>query len=368
MCLIPAILILAVSRGITSFDPARGFAAGVPALPAIAVGDSESEFMCLAPGSSRRATADVATGVHWPTAYPDLTPTVENLSWGTRPNEVLDIYAHPGSSSGRSVVFYLHYGAGTSGDHKQPALAGSGGGNALAWYLTEDVCQHLPVTFDFVSVNFEQWAWNTPTPVTHIAPWSATDNPTAYPRNVAYLTQLFVWATANAPSFGWDPDEFHLMGSSHGGTLAMLARLQYRVPVKTLIIESPIPDYRNPLIFWPVGQGMYGTSDQASWDAVDDSEKDAVSVILEFSRGVPANYVPLYALNWQAGDGSVPYGSQPGGSVHDLAQWKALTGALASSVPESSWKAESYPRLTWETPKTGVAISKRVYNFMVAHQ
>ncbi len=303
-----------------------------------------------------------------PTVYPNLTPTDVNVPWGTGPNQVLDVLAHPSGSPGRSVVFFLHFGCGVAGDHKQPWLSASGGGNALAWYLTEDRSRHLPVKFDFVSVNYEKFDWRVPTPVQHIAPWVPTDNPTLYPQNVTQLVTLFAWATAHASEYGWDPSRFHLMGVSHGGALAMLARLQHSVPVRSLIVEGPIPDFRDPKIVWQVGEGFYGTGNQPAWNAIPDSQKRALSAILAFQFGQPATYAPMYILNANVGDGSTPYGFWPNGSYHDIAQWVQLKGMLQMTVPSSSWKAESYERLYWETATTGVAVSRRVYEFMVAHQ
>lgn len=319
-------------------------------------------------GGGVNGTGSKAPAIAWPTAYPNLTPTHVDVQWGTGPNEVLDIYAHPAGGSGRSVLFFLHFGCGVAGDHKQPALSGTGGGNALGWFLTEDTCQHLPVKFDFVSVNYEKFDWRVPTPVAHIAPWVPTINPTLYPENVDRLSALFTWATANSSTYGWDASKFHLMGVSHGAALAMLARLQNAVPVKTLIFEGTVPDYRDPLIAWPVGEGMYGMSGQPSWNAVPDAGKEAISGILEFSAGRPANYAPMYVLNATVGDGSTPYGFWPNGSYHDIAQWQQLVGALQACVPVSEWAAETYPRLYWETARTGVAVSRRVYEFMVAHE
>ncbi len=313
-------------------------------------------------------TSGHVAAVHWPTAYPNLTPTHVDVPWGSGPNQVLDVYAHPSGAALRSVVFFLHLGCGVASDHKHPALSGNGGGNALAWYLTEDACQQLPVKFDFVSVNYEKFDWRLPTPVTHIAPWVPTDNPVLYPENVAQFVGLFQWATAHAAEYGWDVERFHFMGASHGGVLATLARLQYAVPVKTVIVDGPIPDFRDPMIAWPVAEGFYGMPSQSSWNAIADANKETLSAILQFASGQPVNYAPMYVLNARIGDGSTPYGLWPGGSYHDIAQWHQLRDALQANVPSSNWKAESFERKFWQTATTGVAVSARVYDFMVAHE
>lgn len=314
----------------------------------------------LNPGLKKKVARVSSPSPLWPTVYPNLTPAPadRNVSWGSGPNEVLDILRHPASGS-RGVVVYLHYGGGTFFDHKQPWLAGTGGGNALAWQLTENERMQL-APYDFVSVNLEQLRWLTPTPVTHIPAYSATSNPTFDPAVVARLAVFFAWLTTNASTYGWDTSKLHLFGSSRGGWLAMLATYGAGLPVKSLIIESPIPDFRGNLITWPVAECMYGDTDQPTWSARPDADKEPMSAIMAFDGGfLPANYKPTFLACVNDGDGVAPFAN-----VHDVSQLHALQAAILASV--APHQAITYSRGAWQSPKLGVGISLAAYDFLRA--
>lgn len=305
----------------------------------------------------------------WPQTFPNLTPTFSNVVWGAGPNEVYDHYVGPGSGS-RRVIVYCSYGGGTVGDHKQPALSGSGGGNALAYFVTASPAAEALGPTDFVSVNYEKLRWDSPTAVTHIPPYVATSNPTLYPAQQSRLAVFFnTYLPAVAASKSWDLSRVHAFGSSHGGVLLGLQMLRSGLPIKTLIIESPIPDYRNNIIFWTTAEGMYGDASAGAWAARSLADKALITQLLEFGGSIPGTYRPMYLVNAQTGDGVVPYGSTAGGSIHDFNQWIAYTDELTNSAPVGSFDGEICERGGWQSPHLGAnAVSQRVMEWAVAHE
>jgi len=325
--------------------------------------------LILAQAIARAPTSAATT--HWPHST-NLYPTHLDVRFGTGPNEVLDILANdirdPG---GCGVVVMLHAGAGVELDHKDPWCSGTGGENALAWYLTENKLFDHAEHFDIVSVNYEQWAWRVPSAVTHIPPWHAIDNPTDFFGQVASVEAALGWIFANAGVYGWDTSKLHVMGGSQGAVIAMKVMFNGAHPVASFVVEGSIPDYRDPKIHVIVGEGMYGDATQSAWLARSRLEKEALSALPYFEAGDLANVRPLYVLNALVGDGVTPYGDPGhfGSNVHDHAQYVALTGALQSAaIPASQYAFEDYPRLAWELPASGHLISARVEAFLLAHQ
>lgn len=294
--------------------------------------------------------------------YPNLTPTSLDQAWGVGPNEVLDHYVHPTAVGSRGVIAMFHFGGGTKGDHRQPAMAASGAQNALAYHVLKSPDASL-YEYDVLSVNYEQFRWDDPTPVTHIAAYSHTNNPTLWPTNQACIGAFFSWLLANAGANNWDTSRIHVLGSSHGGVLVSLESLANGLPIQSIVIESPIPDYRDPLISWPVAEGMYGDGSQAAWDARADADKEAITQLL---YGLGPTTTPYYVVNAANGNGSTPYGAVAGGSIHDQAQWHAFTEALTTAG--APWDGEICPRGAWQSPKLGVAISRRALDFMQAQE
>lgn len=291
--------------------------------------------------------------------YPNHTPAIFETVWGNGPNEKADIYVDPQVGSGRAVLFWLHGGAGTHGDLRQISVGGNGLGSALLHYL-HTTAKPFPV--DVVAVGYEKAAWLQATQCTHIPQYTPTEFPTYFPANVDRISQLWGWAASCAVSYGWDEQKFHLGGVSHGGVLAMLARLANAAPVKSLVIESPIPDYRDPHIWWMVGRGMTGVLDQATWDAVSDFDKAAMSAVLRLSP----NYAPMFLANASVGNGQTPYGlTGEGANVHDQEQLYALIGELALQTLAHEWTI--YARTALNTPKLGQQIAAQAWQFMLLH-
>lgn len=322
----------------------------------------------LSPGSKQKVTRVLDT--KWPAEhFPDLFPTHLDQAWGTD-NEVVDHYVHPTASGARGVVFLFGFGGGTKGDHRQPAKSAAGLQNAIAYFLTASPVapQNL---YDVVSVNYERFRWDDPTPVTHIAAYSvkptpSTFTPTLWPATGSRIAAFFAWASSVAASKNWDMSRAHVVGSSHGGALVGLRMLAGSLPVKSIIIESPLPDYRDFLISWPVAEGMFGDPDQTTWDARVSTDKNAVSQVLGYGGSPPTNYRPMYLVNAATGDHSTPYGAFPGGSIHDSAQFEAM--AVALNGAGCDWDGEICPRGATQSPKLGVAIATRCVSWMISHE
>lgn len=308
------------------------------------------------PGGSHRAPAKMPTGSPPDSlAYPNNFPDVLGVPWGTGPNEVADIYF--GFGTNRRVLFFLHGGAGVVGDLRQLSMGGTGLGSAIIDYVKLNL---LPI--DVVSIGYEKAAWLAPTPCAHVPQYSPTSNPTYFPSNVDRLSALWAWAASSAVMYGWSEESWHLGGVSHGGVLAMLARLQNAAPVKTLVLESPLPDYRDPFVWWQVGQGMAaGVLDQIDWEAEPDSSKDSMSAVLQLA----SNPCPMFLANAAVGNGETPYGSTEGGNVHDVAQAMALDTALSGA--SIGHELRLYPRAALADRKLGAGIAQAAVEFMLAH-
>lgn len=331
----------------------------------------------LGPTKQQKMARILAHMETWPRALPNLTPDFTNVVWGSGPNEMYDLYRGPGTGP-RRVVTFLHFGGGTSWDHKQPALAGSGGGNALAYYLTRSPVAEAIGPTDFISLNYEQFRWDFPTPVTHIPPYVSTPNPTIMPaqrtRLLAFFNTYFpanlntTLPGASGPN-NWEINRHHGFGSSQGGVLLTLQMFLTGLPIRTLIVESPIPDYRSLIVYWQTAEGMYGDGSFAAWVARALSDKNAITELLQLGV-LPATYKPMQILNAIGGNGIIPYGDPATGanfSIHDTAQWQALKTALEDIL--ATHRAEKFERGAWQDPNLGAhQISMRTADWMIARE
>lgn len=304
----------------------------------------------------------------WPSVIPNLTPELLDQTWGAGPNEKYDLYRGPGTGL-RRVVCYFSFGGGTVGDHRQPAVSAFGGGNSLAWYFTRSPVAEAIGPTDFVSVNYEKFRWDVPTPVTHIAPYVATNNPTTCPTQRTRLAAFFgAPLTSLAVTHGWDLSRVHAMGSSHGGVLLSLELLENGLPIKTLTIESPLPDYRNQIVYWTTAEGMYGDGSELAWATRSPADKAAITQLVRLGS-IPRTYKPMQVINSFRGDETIPYGDplRIGSSIHDVAQWRTIKRELERIRAPARF--ELIHPLGWSDPAFGAhQVSMHVADFMLAKE
>lgn len=303
-----------------------------------------------------------------------LTPSVQNFDLGN--GCVADVLYHPDYVAGVTPwMFFRHGGALAAGDHY--AIWPNGGSlNAFATHLFNS----STTAFSICSLGTPQYTNAGATPnvgyldtiVNSATGVTFTTSPSCVDRFEDAVDAAIAEFTDGAPVI--------LAATSAGCFLAQVAMCRGGLPatVKGYLGYYPIPDVRKfasggDKLHHSVITGLYGTSSQATWDAVSAGNKAAASFLALLESGPHDDILPCYFVMDRCGNHLAPYGdpSKPGSAPHDTAQFAPLLATMNALVSAGSVPAFQQSlfagRNFWETqPLAAASVHVAVESWMAA--